>query len=496
MREKMLVKEVNPRGDLRPRGEHHRGVPMRHEARDVAASLLHLQRSQGNRFVDSLVHGRLQQGELAVSQPDDPLEVEADRVAEAVMNMPAPMTETAPSANDVHQREQSATGTERASLPTRQSAATDPECGRMYQSPVAVPGDTALSLPPAVEQGIEGAQDGGEPLPASERQFFEPRIGVDLRSVRIHANEDAAYSAHELGARAYTIGRHIVFGSGEYQPGTHAGRRLMAHELTHVVQQAVAPSVIQRLIRTPYPWRGVITPTIGANIRSSPDSSDPANIVDSLPRGEAVKVVSASGDWLKVESHFRGPLLEGYVYHPLVDDAASSSMAASVGATMVWRPSGPGSATDFESWASAATETPLPAVSPTTKMNCWEAVLLSAYRAGAISWKWIHDLYVLAPMGDWVGRMSKGPRHVYAIPGPNPRLPQRGDLVFFDGLAHVALATGNASEVYTFWPPPNTPFAFGGTTDKVKVFSIESLVSWWTANMPPAPVVEFAAPAW
>ena len=207
-------------------------------------------------------------------------------------------------------------------------------------------------------------------------------------------------------------------------------------------------------------------------------------------------MVSASGDWLKVEIHFRGPLLEGYVYHPLVDDAASSSMAESVGTTMVWRPSGPGSGTDFESWASAATETPLSAVSPTTKMNCWEAVLLSAYRAGAISWKWIHDLYVLAPMGDWVGRMAKGPRHVYAIPGPNPRLPQRGDLVFFDGLAHVAMATGNASEVYTFWPPPNTPFAFGGTTDKVKVFSIESLVSWWTANMPPAPVVEFAAPAW
>jgi hypothetical protein len=75
-------------------------------------------------------------------------------------------------------------------------------------------------------------------------------------------------------------------------------------------------------------------------------------------------------------------------------------------------------------------------------------------------------------------------------------MPQRGDLVFFNGLAHVALATGSGSEVYTFWPPPNTPFTAGGTTDKVKVFTIEALVTWWTANLPPAPVVEFAAPAW
>jgi hypothetical protein len=128
-------------------------------------------------------------------------------------------------------------------------------------------------------------------------------------------------------------------------------------------------------------------------------------------------------------------------------------------------------------------------------MNCWEAVLLSAYRAGAINWNWIHNMYVSVPTANWVSTMSRGPRRTYLIPGPSP-MPQRGDIVFFNGSAHVALATGKGSEVYTFWPPPNTPFAPGGTSDKVKVFTIEALVTWWTANLPPAPVVEFAAPAW
>jgi hypothetical protein len=271
---------------------------------------------------------------------------------------------------------------------------------------------------------------------------------------------------------------------------------LLAHELTHVVQQSHAGNLLHRLIRTPYPWRGVILPAIGANIRSAPDASDPANILGSLARGETVQVLSSSGNWLRVEATYRGAPVVGYILHTLVDDASSSAMAATVGTTMVWRPSGPGSGTNFESWASAATETPFPAVTSTTVMNCWEAVLLAAYRAGAITWTWIHNLYVSTPTANWVATMTRGARRTYAVPGPNLAMPQRGDLVFFNGLAHVALATGNGSEVYTFWPPPNTPFTPGGTTDKVKVFTIEDLVSWWATHMPPAPRVEFAAPAW
>jgi hypothetical protein len=336
----------------------------------------------------------------------------------------------------------------------------------------------------------------GAPLPRELQETMGDRFGYDFSGVRVHSDVAAEQSAKEANANAYTAGHHVVFGAGRYSPGTHEGKRLLAHELTHVVQQSSGLNLIQRLIRTPYPWRGVIVPTIGAHIRSSPDSKDPSNILDSIPKGQPVSVTASSGDWLQVESRYRGPVLKGYIYNTLVDDAASTSMSASVGTTMVWRRSGPGSGTDFEAWASAATETPFPSVTATTVMNCWEAVLLSAYRAGAIKWKWIHDLYVSTPTANWVATMSRGAQHNYAVPGPNLNMPQRGDIVFFNGLQHVALATGEGSKVYTFWPPPNTPFTLGGTSDKVKVFTIEDLVTWWATHLPPQPAVKFAAPVW
>ena len=81
----------------------------------------------------------------------------------------------------------------------------------------------------------------------SERAFFEPRFGQDFSHVHIHSNLKAAEMARALNARAFTVGCDIVFGTREYAPGTHEGRRLVAHELTHVVQQAEgADGIIQR----------------------------------------------------------------------------------------------------------------------------------------------------------------------------------------------------------------------------------------------------------
>lgn len=324
---------------------------------------------------------------------------------------------------------------------------------------------------------------------------MESRFATDLSAVRVHRGPAAEASARAANARAYAVGHRIVLGAERYSPGTPEGRALVAHELVHVLQQAGSPPLLQCLIRTPYPWRGVILPARGANLRSSPDDRGRSNILGTLPGGAAVKVLSATGLWLRVEATLGGSRRTGYIHHTLVDDAASRAMQAEVGTTMVWRPSGPRSGTDFESWASAASESPFPAVTAATVMNCWEAVLLAAYRAGAIDWNWIHNLYTATPTSDWVDAMTRGPRTPYRIPGPGPQ-PQRGDLVFFNGLAHVALATGNGSDVYTFWPPPDTPFTRGGTTDRVKVFTIEALVAWWRVHMPPEPAVEFGTPVW
>ena len=78
----------------------------------------------------------------------------------------------------------------------------------------------------------------GQPLDAATRSFFAARFGHDFANVRVHADAAAAESAHSVHALAYTVGRDIVFGAGQYAPSTSAGRRLIAHELTHVVQQS------------------------------------------------------------------------------------------------------------------------------------------------------------------------------------------------------------------------------------------------------------------
>jgi hypothetical protein len=74
--------------------------------------------------------------------------------------------------------------------------------------------------------------------PRGERDFFEPRLGHDLARVRVHAGPRAAAAAHGVAAAAFTVGSDLFFGGGRWAPGTEAGRRLLAHELTHVVQQS------------------------------------------------------------------------------------------------------------------------------------------------------------------------------------------------------------------------------------------------------------------
>jgi hypothetical protein len=89
-------------------------------------------------------------------------------------------------------------------------------------------------------QSLTPLNSSGRPLDTSVRSYFEPRFGFDFSKVRVHADEEAAGSAHAIGAAAYTAGSSIAFGNGTYQPHSGEGRRLIAHELTHVVQQGGA----------------------------------------------------------------------------------------------------------------------------------------------------------------------------------------------------------------------------------------------------------------
>ena len=153
---------------------------------------------------------------LTISQPGDGLEREADLLAETVMRMP----------------DSAVPAVRRSSEPPlvqRLCAECDEELHRK-----AGPG------PERVGEGFKHPSSGGRPLSDFERCFFEPRFGRDLSNVRIHEGRQAAEAASSVNALAYALQNDIVFGEGQYLPSTSSGRALLAHELTHVVQQGAS----------------------------------------------------------------------------------------------------------------------------------------------------------------------------------------------------------------------------------------------------------------
>jgi hypothetical protein len=121
------------------------------------------------------------------------------------------------------------------------------ECreGKALQRQAAGPAESDLA-PAIVDQVLTSP---GRPLDKATRNYFEPRLGYDLSRIRIHADAQAAESARSVNALAYTVGDRIAFAAGHYSPQSSEGRRLLAHELAHTVQQsytARAAGVIQR----------------------------------------------------------------------------------------------------------------------------------------------------------------------------------------------------------------------------------------------------------
>jgi hypothetical protein len=164
--------------------------------------------------------------------------------------------------------------------------------------------------------------------------------------------------------------------------------------------------------------------------------------------------------------------------------ALSREAEVRLGSQMTWVPSGPTSGNNFQTWAGAATQ---PATSPpwtsSTRINCWEMILLAAFERGLATWQWIHNLYTTGGTGaGWYAtlpsRMTSGPQVTYHVGDPNTPRPNRGQIVFFNGAAHAALAEGfldgDKSVIISFWPPPDPFGSVPGNT--VKKTSIEKLV--------------------
>ena len=242
------------------------------------------------------------QPKLRVNEPDDQFEHEADRVADRVMSMPEPQAPIGvPTRREVEEPEQ-------APVQQRQAAEEEPEAAHtssprrhedegeehsaqiyaLQREELGAPEEeettqiaalqraaqeeeaqtTSLQrrtdedeermqqrakhprrphITPQFETDLRLLRHGdGQPLPTSLRAFLEPRFGRSLADVRAHVSPEAAALARQANARAFTVGRHIVFGAGEYRPGVEQGQRLIAHELTHVFQQRGGLHSVQR----------------------------------------------------------------------------------------------------------------------------------------------------------------------------------------------------------------------------------------------------------
>jgi len=154
------------------------------------------------------------QRKLTIGASNDPLEQEADRVADQVMSTPL---------NSAINR-------------------TPPKIQRL----TGLTSDGINTAPPSVERVLASP---GRPLEPTLRQDMEQRFGYDFAQVRVHTGSAAEQSARDINADAYTVGYNVVFGTGQFVPGMYDGRRLIAHELTHVLQQPPLDPMAVQLIQ-------------------------------------------------------------------------------------------------------------------------------------------------------------------------------------------------------------------------------------------------------
>jgi hypothetical protein len=245
------------------------------------------------------------QPKLAINEPGDEYEQEADRISEQVMRMPEPQL----------QRACACGGT----CPKCQTQQPVQEHERLPAKRVGSDDLGQTAAPPIISDVLRSS---GQPLDEATRAYFEPRFGHDFSGVRVHTNPEAADSVRSVGALAYTLGPDVVFGPGQYQPHSFAGRRLIAHELTHVVQQSGGAHVVRRAVLYPDPLPtatkenpilrvlraepslALTTPTVNGHILDSlgtlaqgfvPTATEPKNVPAAPARGSSPGSGSGSG---------------------------------------------------------------------------------------------------------------------------------------------------------------------------------------------------------
>lgn len=218
-----------------------------------ASVLLALQRTHGNRYVQRVVVGI--QAKLTIGQPTDKYEQEADRVMQMSEHQSQQQKgeeeekkiQTKPLIKYIFPLFQRQVEKEEEEEPIQAKLISSehpilqrPEEGD-EEKPIMIKSISRRThISEDLHIRLNRSRGGGQPLPEANRNFMERRFGIDFSGVRVHTDSDTAQMSRELNAEAFTLGKHIYFGAGRYSPGTSSGKRLLAHELTHVIQQSNA----------------------------------------------------------------------------------------------------------------------------------------------------------------------------------------------------------------------------------------------------------------
>ena len=220
-----------------------------------------VQQSAGNLAVQRLFNSRFIQPKLSISHPNDPYEREADNIADRVMRMPEPQLQRACACG--------------GSCSGCQAEQTGQELLQTKSLGASGLGQTSV---PSVDHVLRSS---GEPLDATTRSFMEQRFGQDFSGVRVHSDAAAEQSAREINAEAYTVRHDIVFGADRFAPGTRDGSRLLAHELTHVLQQGGANRAHRTANHATDSGRHA---TVETSVGVSPMSDSRTDVIQRQPR--------------------------------------------------------------------------------------------------------------------------------------------------------------------------------------------------------------------
>ncbi len=226
--------------------------------RSPEMALMSLPQAAGNQAMQRWLRAGVIRAKLTVSQPNDPDEEEADRVAEQMMSLA--------STGAIHQRcaDCEARGT------TCSKCAEEERVQRKGRSDFSPP------IPSTLHSQIGALRSGGQPLSPSLRAFFEPRFGQDLSQVRVHTDSHAAAAAQAIQAKAFTVGSDVVFGAGQYTPESKEGQKLLAHELTHTVTSTEQRSRVLYRDPTDPADAGMTSPTAPASVSAPQPNTSPA----------------------------------------------------------------------------------------------------------------------------------------------------------------------------------------------------------------------------